>query len=143
MKLTIDTNKIKVMADEAKGIIFTPEAESTILSLLEMQKSVEEAIKLAKENIEQEALKLNPNFNSIASDNLRIGYRVFGSRYRLDETRVLDLPKELYKTEYKYSIVVDEVDKYVEEHGSLPLGIDEPERKKQVTITLKGEKEDV
>lgn len=139
MEVTINTDKIKVMADDAGNIILTPEAESSIIQLLEIQESIEDAMKLAKDNIEKQALKFNPNFNSVASDNLRVGYRVFGSKYRIDESRLSSVPKELYKTEVKYSPVPGEIDKYVDEKGTLPLGIEEPERKKQITITRKGE----
>lgn len=139
MEIRIDTDKIKVLADDAGNIILTPEAESSIIQLLEIQESIEEAIKLAKDNIEKQALKFNANFNSVASDNLRVGYRVFGSKYKIDESRIDSVPKGLYRTEVKYSVIPDEVDKYVDEHGSLPLGVEEPERKKQITITRKGE----
>lgn len=139
MEIRIDTDKIQVLSDDAGNIILTPEAESSIIQLLEIQKSIEEAIKSAKDNIEKQALKFNPNFNSVASDNLRVGYRTFGSKYKIDESRIDSISKDLYKTEVKYSVIPDRVDEYVDEKGSLPLGIDEVERKKQITITRKGE----
>ncbi len=137
MKIEIDTEKIDVLVNESGNIIFTPDAENAILQLLELQGSIEEAITAAKGEIEKKALAHNKNFNSVSSNKLRVGYRVFGNKYRIDESRLDSIPKHLYKTEVKFSPISEEIDKYVNEVGSVPLGIEEPERKKQITITLK------
>lgn len=139
MKITIDLDTIKVAQDESGKIIMTPEAEGSILQLMDIQLQIEDAIRKAKENIEKEALKYNENFSSIVSNNLKIGYRAFGAKYTLDESRIDEVPEGLYKKEVKtvYSVDTKAVDSYCEEKGGLPLGIEERERKKQITISLK------
>lgn len=136
-KITIDLKKIELAVNQAGDIIFTPEAEKHIQLLLDTQAKLDELVKQAKDIIEAKGLEYNENFNGVVSDSFKVGYRMFGSRYSLDESRVNEIPEEVYKKEIKYSPIAEAIDAYYEQHGSLPLGVNEKERKKQITITAK------
>ncbi len=134
MKINIDTEEIEVLPNGTEEIVLSNDAEKNLVALLQLQKSVEDALDEAKRRIEEKALQVNPNFKSVVSDNLRISYREYGGRYRIDETNVEKLPRELYLV--KYSPKAPEIESYIDEHG-VPLGIDVVERKKTLTISLK------
>lgn len=137
MEININLQKLELAVNSAGDIIFTPEAEKHLQLLLDTQNKIDELVKQAKDIIEAKGLEYNENFNGVVSDNLKVGYRMFGSRYSLDESRISELPERLYKKEIKYSPVTEEIDTYYDEHGNLPLGVVEKDRKKQITITAK------
>jgi len=103
MKITIDIDKIKKLAQDSKDIFLTPEAENTILELLKAQEEVDQAIDYAKQVLEKEALKLNPNFSAIKSDKVKVFYRTFGSVFSIDESKLDTVPKEMYEVVKKIS----------------------------------------
>lgn len=142
MQITIDLEKIKQFSQESGKIFLSADAEDVLLKLIEAQKTVENAISEAKKIIEEEGLKLNPNFKGIQSDNLRIGYRYFGAEYKIDESRIEELPKELYEVKKYYSVNTPELKKFVEEHDGIPLGIVKIDRQKTVTISVKGDQDE-
>ena len=98
MIISVDTDQIKKLAEDAKGIYTTLEAEQALIKLLSMQKKIEEGIEIAKKNLEEAGLKINPNFKSIRSSNVRIYYRGYGSRYFIDEQYVGNVPPDLFET---------------------------------------------
>lgn len=138
MIVTIDLDQIKEWVAGADKIVLTPDAEASIMKLLEMSQTVEKAIDEAKAKIQEAALALNPDFKSVHSDNLSVAYRAYGSRFSVDETYLNTVPKELYKTKVTVSPIPEEVVKYADAHeGKLPMGIIEKERTKQLIITAK------
>lgn len=137
MKLTIDTDNLVKLTKNGSQIILEPTAEEAIIKLLEVQHKVESALEELKEQIAEEGIKYDPNFKSVESDNLRIWYRFYGSKYSIDAGRIGELPKHLYSEKKRYYPNAGEVDKYVEEHGELPLAIIERERSKKLSIDVK------
>lgn len=131
---------VEKLVSEADKILLTGEAERVIIQLLELQKQIEEGINKAKELIEKKALEINPNFKSITSDNLRVSYRQYGAKYRVDESLIDKLPANFYKVSKRYDAIAEEVEKFTEEKGGLPVGINEIERPKSLSFSLKGEK---
>lgn len=136
MNVNVDTDDIKILVDGANKIFLSPEGEQVLIKLYELQEQVEEAIKEAKLRIESEALKLNPQFSSMKSDNLKVMYRQYGSRYRIDESYASELPKELVNIKTTITPNLDAVDDYIEQHGNLPLGLVENQRTKQISISI-------
>lgn len=139
--MIIEIEKLNDLVCESDKIVLSNDGENVIIELLKMEKQVEQAIKTAKMMIEKKALELNPNLKSITSDNLKISYRQYGAKYRIDESFFDKLDPSFYKVSKRYDVVADEVEKYCEEHKSLPIGINEIERPKSLSFALKGEKE--
>lgn len=135
----IDIEKLKDLVVKADDIFLTPEGEKVLVQLLEMQDQVENAIVEAKAKLEAAALKANPNFSSIQANQIKVYYRAFGSKYYIDENQINLAPKELYTSEEKvvYKIDTKAVDKWIDQHGGLPTGINEVERKKTLSFGLK------
>lgn len=144
MKVVIDTDQITLLKDKADKIFFDPKGEDVIIELYELQAQIEEAIKQAKLKIETEGLKLDPEFSSIKSDRIKIMYRSYGSRYKIDQSRINELDKSLYKTKTTYVPDVKAIDSYIESNdGKIPLGIESPDRIKQVSIKIKDDESEV
>lgn len=137
MKLTIDTDNLAKLAKNGSKIILEPDAEQAIIKLLEAQHQIESALEELKEKIADEGVKYDPNFKSVESDNLRIWYRYYGSKYSIDAGRIEELPEHLYSEKKRYYPNAKEVDKYVEEYGELPLAIIERDRSKKLSIDQK------
>ena len=142
MRLSVDTEELKNLAFEGKSIFLKPEGEQALLRLLELKETIEAAIDEAKKVLEEEALKLDLNFKSIQADNVRVYYRSYGSRYKLDESKLEFIPKEFYTAHTSYTVDVKKIEAFAREKGGLPDGILEIERPKQLTFSRKGEKED-
>jgi len=136
MKITIDLSKLHNLVKDSDKILFSPDGENTILQILELKKTIEDAEKAAKKLIETAALKLDKNFTSVQSDNLRVSYRAYGSRYKIDISHIEKLPVKLYKVIKKFSPIPSEIDEYADEKG-LPLGIIENEREKKISFSVK------
>jgi len=137
MKMTIDLDNLKKIAKKGKDIFLKPEAEKELLKISFAIAELEEIYKEAKLELEKAALKKNPNFSSIESDKVKIFYRAFGQRFRLDEAVIKEVSSEMYSQSIKYSLDVKEIDRYFKEHKTLPYGINAVDRKKQITFKAK------
>ena len=138
--MNIEIENLEELTAEADKIFLSPEGEETLVKLLEIQKQVEQAIDTAKQKLEQSALKLNPNFSSIQADKIKVYYRAYGAKYRIDQSNLDRCPKELYKSRVTYDVDSVAVEKWVESHKGLPVGINEVERAKSLSFSLKNEK---
>lgn len=139
MLVTINTEDLKGLVMEGSKIIFSAEAEQSLLRLLELKDEIDVAIQEAKDEIERTALEYNPNFTAVYGQNLVVGYRKYGAKYRLDDQYASSLPKNLFKVETKYSPISKEIDNFAKEHNLLPLGISEAQRSKKISIKRKDE----
>ena len=139
--MIIEIEKLNDLVCDADKIVLSNDGEKSIIQLLKLQKQIEQAIITAKMMVEKKALELNPNLKSITSDNLRISYRQYGSKYKIDESFFEKLDPSFYKVTKRYDVIADEVEKYTEDHKSLPIGINEIERPKSLSFSLKGEKD--
>lgn len=140
--ITLDLDQIKDLAMDADKIFLSAEGEEVLVKLLDAQKQIEDALTTAKAILEEEGLKRNPNFKGIQADKIRIGYRYFGAEYKIDEANIDKLPQQLYTAKTTYAVNNDELADYLETHKGLPLGILQNERKKTITITVKGGKDE-
>ena len=136
MKVTIDLDKVGKLVKEADKILLDKAGEQTILGLLKVREKIDEAVKQAKKNIEDSALKMDKNFSSVQGDKIKVAYRAYGARYKIDESRLKDLPESLYKKTIRYYPEAKAIDDWANENG-LPLGIEEPVRVKQIVISVK------
>jgi hypothetical protein len=138
-KITIDIDAINQCVKNADGLFLELEAEKNLKILLDTQKKIEEAIKKAKEQIEKTALAIDPNFNSISGDKIKIYYRSFGSRFGIDESMIQYLPENLYSKKTSYSVDAKNVEKHIKETGQIPAGIIEFNRPKTISFSYKGD----
>ena len=135
--MTIDIEKLDKLLVDADKIFLTPEGEKVLVQLLELQDQIELAIKEAKTKLEATALKISPDFTSIQADKVKVYFRFFGARYKIDSSYIKDIPVNLYETATKYNAVAEEIEKLLEEKGKLPQGIIEADRTKTMTFSLK------
>lgn len=133
----IELEALEKLVVDSDKIFLTPEGEEVLVKLLEIQKQVEDAIDAAKKKLEETALKVNPLFASIQADKIKVYYRSYGARYRVDESLVAEIPKELFKVKTSYLAIPEEIEKYAETHKGMPVGIIENERPKSLTFGLK------
>lgn len=133
--MQIDIEKLDNLIADAANVLIKPEAEEVIIQLLDIQEQVETAIKEAKKRIEEAALRINPNFKSLKADKIKVYYRQYGSKYRIDESLIDQVPTSLYKTKKVYSVISKEVDAWTAEHDGMPIGIIETEREKSIAFS--------
>lgn len=143
--ITVDMSRVDAMVKRGVDIVLDPSAEQALLDLLALKTRIDNAIDEAKQKIEARALAYNPNFKSVQADKIKVGYQFFGAQYVVDIPNVKKLPKNLYKSETKYSVITPELKKWLKEHehNTLPLGINERERSKKITIKPIAQFEDV
>lgn len=135
--MKIDIDKLDKLVVDSDKIFLTPEGEEVLIQLLEIRQQVEDAIDAAKKRLEETALKVSPNFTSIQADRVKVYFRAFGARYKIDESYIESIPRNLYEIQTKYSAVAEEIEKVIDEKGKLPQGIIEAERTKTITFSLK------
>lgn len=132
-------DKLTKVTSDADKILLDPKGEEILLQLLKAQEEIDKLVDLAKVKLETAALKLDPNFSSVQADKIKVFYRAYGQRFYVDENNINMAPKELYEAESKVTYKVDAkaVEKWVAEHGGMPTGIIEVERKKSLSFSLK------
>lgn len=137
MIIKIDTDKIAQLESKGTSILISQDGEKVLAELLEIQETIEEAISGVKQSLEEAALEIDPNFSSIQGELVKVSYRAYGSKYKIDQSQIKNLSEELYTTKVLYSPNSKEIDKFYKEKGALPLGVEVPERKKQISIKRK------
>ena len=137
MIIQIDTQKVADLSKDGDKILFSSDGEKSLAELYEMQALVEQALADAKKRIQESALKLDPNFTSIQGDRVKVSYRSYGARYRIDQSKISEIPKDFYETTVRYSPVVKVIEEFVDKQGALPVGVLENAREKQIQITIK------
>lgn len=137
--MIIDIEKITDLKGKGDEIFFTPEGEQVLMTVLEVERQLEEAKDKIKEALEQTALSISPNFRSIEGENVKVYYRAFGSRFRIDEQYADKIPASLVETKTVHTLKPKEVEKWAKEHGSLPLGVNLTERNKQISFKFKND----
>lgn len=137
MKYTIDLDKLKDLSTDADGIFVSAEGGEVLATICELEAQLKEAREKAEAILEATALKLDPTFNSIRNDKVKVYYRPYGAKFYVDEALVASTPKELYTSEVKYKVDTKAVEKWADEHKGMPAGIVEVERKKTLSFSLK------
>jgi len=144
VRLDIDTDELGKLVQDADKILLEPEAEETLLRLLDIERQITEAIKAAKVKLEETALSINPNFKAVVGEKITVGYQYFGGqRYAVDETLIAKIPSGIVKEVVKHEVDIDALEDYEKSHGQLPYGIIAKDRKKAISFRLKKEKDAV
>lgn len=138
MKFQIDTDQLRIVADEAGKLFVDPESESKLLELYNVRDEFDKILDAVKLKLESEAVKLDLEFSSIKGNQVKVMYRSYGARYKIDSSLIEQVPPSLYEVKSSYSANVKAIEEYIDaNHGKVPLGIIEPERSKQISITIK------
>ena len=137
MKITVDLDELANLTKTADGIFMDGSAEKSLVALLDLSDKLEQAVKEAKATLEAKALALDPNFQSIQGDKIKVGYRYFGSRWSVDESNLSQLPEIFYNKKTVLSVNTEVVEDQLKKTNQLPLGLRENDRTKTITITLK------
>lgn len=137
MIVKIDTDHLGQLVEKSDGIFLSADGEQALLSLLELQETIDVAVKEAKTKLADAAIKISPDFKSINGDHVKVYYREYGSRYYLDQSQIDDIPQNLYKVTTHYSIDIKAVEDFEREHNGLPVGIKIAKRQKSIVFTRK------
>jgi len=135
--MNIDIEKLNDLVKDSDKIFLKAGGEEVLIEILEIQKQVDEAVRKAELILEEKALELNPNFSSIQSDRIKVFYRNYGEKYRIDDNYLDTLSANFYKVTKRYTVDAKEVEKWTSENKGLPLGIKEVGRKKSLSFSLK------
>jgi hypothetical protein len=138
--MEIKIEKLKKLTEQAGKIFITPDGEKVLLQLLDLQDQVEAAIDEAEKTLETEALKIDPNFKSLQSDKVKVYYRAYGPKYKVDPSLLDQIPEGLYNRSVKYNANSSAIEVWAKEHAGMPLGIiekSESERPKSLKFSRK------
>ena len=136
MIIKIDLSNIDLAVADSDKILISSDGEKALNTLLDVQEKIEAAIKSAKAIVKLKAVELNPNFSSVQGDTLKVSYRAYGARFKIDESYLDKLDATLYTKKVSFSPVAKEIEKYADEKG-MPLGVIEVDREKQIVIQRK------
>lgn len=138
--LVLKYQDISLLVQGSTAITVNPQGEELLVQLLQLQKDVERAIISAKKALGVAIEAIDPDMTSVSSDRVKVAYRVFGPKYRIDENCIDSIDPKFYTEKKSYSLNAKELDKSIKESGILPNGISIVERSKTVSITLKEDK---
>jgi len=130
----INIEKIDKLVKKSDQIFFDSDGEKELIKLLDMQSQIENAISQVKEKLEEKAKQI-PNFKSIQGDKVKVYYRSFGSKYYWD--KATDVPDNLINVQKRFYVNMKELNNYIKENGTLPVGILESQRNKIITLSYK------
>lgn len=139
--MKIDVEKLDKLTAEADKIFLSPDGEQVLLQLLEIENQVKAALQVAKEKLEETALRISPDFKCIQGDTIKVYYRSFGSRFYIDDSKIGLIGDKFYKTKTTYSPETKEIENYIKANNMLPDGIYEAERPKKITFATKTAKD--
>lgn len=136
-QLIINYPDLKLLITGAKQITLNPNGEEILLKLLELKDKVDDAIKKAKDVLSVAITEIDPDLTSISSDNLKLMYRVYGTKYSINELLVNDIDEKFLIKKTTYTPNTEEIDKYIKETGILPNGVIINARSKALSIVKK------
>lgn len=145
MKISIDTGKFKLPKREPdkKGLLPLSDTDEKILKkVIEAKAAIQAVEDDLKEKMAARLQEMGPNVTGFRGVAVKIGYRFFGAKYRIDDTLVSQLDPAFYSSKTSYSPQTKAIEKFEESTGNLPLGVDRRDRNKTITIKSLEDKED-
>lgn len=125
------------LTQDADKIFFSPDGEDALAEFMTGLEKVARAELAIKTVLEQRALEMNPNFSTIVGNKVAVSYRQYGARYTFEPGLEQEVPEQLVKVEIKRSLDPKAVENYINETGGMPYGVQEKDREKKISITLK------
>ena len=136
-QLVITYDNLDLLVQGSNEICINPKGEEILTKLLLLKDAVDIAIDKCKNQLSVAIQEIDPDLSSISSDKVKLMYRVWGAKYRLDDTLIDSIDEKFYTKKETYSPNATEIDKEIKTNGVLPNGIIINERTKSVSITLK------
>lgn len=134
--IKLDFDEVKLV-EEADGIVLNRGQEKMLVQLLQAKENIDRALEMIKEAIGRAGEKIDPSFKGLKNDKFSFMYRVYGSKYRVDEEVGEDnIASYLLEKRVSYRLKSQDVDQYVEEFGELPYGVVERDRSKKASLKL-------
>lgn len=126
--VTIDKKEIVKLAAEGNGLALTRDAEASLIKLLDLKDFIDQVVEDVKEQIAERARTVYPDFKGVQGEHIRAIYRMYGDKYKTDNP---EFQKEIV------SVRTDSqaIDEYLEEHGTLPEGVEVKDRTAKLVIT--------
>lgn len=141
MKIIINLSKLSKLTPKADKVLVDPEAEEVLIELLRIKKQVEEAEEQIKLTLREEAEKINPQFEGLKGNQIVLRYSGgTRTRFLLDESRIKDIPDNLYTKKVSYSVNSNLVEEFRSEKGELPIGINESIKEAEKKISFYAKK---
>jgi hypothetical protein len=132
--IKVDTEKVAVLSEKGGKFFFEANAEDALVQLLEIEAAVADAIKQAKDAIVAAGSAVTPDFSGVQSDRLRSNYSYHGALYSVKGD---EASSEFMVKKVTYSPNKDEIEKFADINGMLPVGVYKNERTKSMTLTIK------
>jgi len=135
MIVTIDTDKVKVAADEAGQFYFKPGAEKHLKLLMQYQAEIAAAVELAQANIQAVIDDNNPAVTSIVGGKIKVNRSLTGAIYGADDIK--KVPAEFVKEAVRKFVDSKGIEAYqLENGGKLPKGVKLNDRKYRMAIKV-------
>lgn len=132
MKIIIDTDDISILAKDGANFVFDQNSEAELIKLLDIYDKMGEMIDTVKTKIKNDGLKLNSEFSGVRGDSIKVSYQAFGALYKVSDPSKAD--KKFINTKVSYTVNSSEVDNYIKDNGSVPVGISHNDRTKSISI---------
>lgn len=130
--VTFNTDEMSLVQEDGDKIILTEKAEESLVKWQQFKQRVEEVDKIVREKLM--AVMQEKNTQRIDGDNVRVGRRLFGDKYKcIDNEKALALG--LADTQTKIVLNTKGIDVYIKENGELPECIAERDRSESVVIS--------
>ena len=136
--IKIDPKEIAIFVEEGGKFLFKPSAEVEFDKLIQAQEMLNKAVEDVLEGIKKAGEKINPDFKGVKGEKYNLTKRQYGSRYTYKKAKTGSLGAFLKNKNYDY-VNAEAVDKYLEELGELPDGVEEKQREYKMSIRRKNE----
>lgn len=133
-QIVIELDDAVKLATDGKSFVLNPAAEASIVKLMDLQESIEKALKTVKESIKEQGLKINPDFTGASGDIIHASYRHFGAAYKVNASKAA---KDFYVTVTSYRPNTTAIEAYLDSSGKLPDGVESNKREKVISIRRK------
>lgn len=126
--VTVNKKEIVSLAAEGKGLALTRDAEASLVKLLDLKDFIDKVVEDVKEQIAERARTVYPDFKGVQGEHIKAIYRMYGDKYKTDNP-------EFQKQIVSVRTDSNAIDNYIEEHGTLPEGVEVKDRTAKLVIT--------
>ncbi len=129
MEITIKPELIKELSVEGGRLILKARAEEELMKLLKMKDMIDEAIEEAKEAISASGKQISPDFKGFMGSQVKGYMKKTGFKYESINEDFIKRTERLFPD-------TDKIEEYKKEHGTLPEGVTENERKETLVLSV-------
>ena len=130
---------IKLLKAEGGDVVFNPDAEKYLVKLLQVEEVVNEALDYVKNQIGESGKRVHPGFKGFKGGVVDGVYRKYGEKYWYDKSRLDEAMPYLKEITY-FKVDSSKVDEYLETVGEMPEGVNEKDRRPQLSLKFKDDR---